>query len=469
MTNAAAETDLKIAVPYQIDLAGISTPRLDDYFGVWAILEEPFRQACRVVEGMDLKEHIAATGPTRLEKLEARREEAPVISASGKSSGANQKIAVISLTGPLMKQTSSLSGGTSTVAFRQAVRQAAADPEIASIAIRIDSPGGTAAGTAEAAAEVAAAAKKKPVWAYIEDLGASAAYWIASQASRISVNPTGMVGSIGTFMVMHDLSQLAAKEGVKVHVIRAGSFKGAGTPGTEITQEQLDHFQGIVNSLNDHFLSAVAARRSVPLKQVREIADGRVHIGDAAKSLGLVDAAETFDATLQALSKERKGSTMTESNNQTQASTPAAPQPASYQDLVAGCGGLDPQNGEDAKWIASQLAAGATLPQAQQAWGKYQKDRFDASQKELAELKAKQSAPPAGGNGNTAASRKSGVDPITSNAAGPESETADPTASIDQLVSQEMQARNIPRNEAFRRVMRNNPSLRGRLVDSANG
>lgn len=451
---------------YQIDLQDINTPRLTDYFGVWAILEEPFRQACQMVEGMDLRQHVLTSGERRLEKLEARRDPEGIEQKTGGYSRPAGQIAVIDLRGPLMKQSSSLSGGTSTVAARQAIRAAAADPDVESILLRIDSPGGTAAGTAELALEVRAAAKKKTTWAYIEDLGASAAYWVASQASRVATNPTGMVGSIGTFMVMHDLSAMAEKEGVKVHVIRAGEFKGAGTPGTAITEEQISHYQGIVNSLNEHFLSAVATGRSMSLTKVRELADGRVHIGDAAKSLGLVDAVESFDATLQALSKERKGqNAMTDANpaGNTQAAQPAAPAPASYNELVAGCGGLDPQSGDDAKFVMSQLAASATLPQAQQAWMALQKNRADAFQKELAEMKASAGKPSAASSKPAA----SGVDPITSTKAAADGD-ADPQATVEELVTAEMTRSGKPRHVAFSQVMRKNPQLRAALIASAN-
>jgi protease-4 len=130
-------------------------------------------------------------------------------------------VAVISLTGKLMKQQASMGGGTSTVQARRDIRAAASDPDIGAILLRIDSPGGTAAGTKELADEITAAKTKKPVWAYVEDMAASAAYWAASQASRIIANETALVGSIGTYGVVQDTSGMAAMEGVKVHVIRS--------------------------------------------------------------------------------------------------------------------------------------------------------------------------------------------------------------------------------------------------------
>src|SRR5690606_27173335 len=114
-------------------------------------------------------------------------------------------VATVVIDGMMMKGDSSF-GGTSTVRTRRAIRGAAADPNVRAIALRISSPGGHVHGTPELAAEVKAAAATKPVHAFAEDIMASAAYWVASQARSISVNPTGEVGSIGVFGVVEDTS-----------------------------------------------------------------------------------------------------------------------------------------------------------------------------------------------------------------------------------------------------------------------
>lgn len=143
-------------------------------------------------------------------------------------------VAVLSLSGPMTKRPQSFSDGASTVRMRRQVRQATADPDVTAIALVIDSPGGQVAGTKELADDVAAARARKPVVAYIEDLGASAAYWVAAQADAIYANETAFVGSIGTYCVVQDLSRMAANVGIEVHVLSTGPFKGAGYPGTAV-------------------------------------------------------------------------------------------------------------------------------------------------------------------------------------------------------------------------------------------
>lgn len=206
--------------------------------------------------------------------------------------------AILTLSGTLMKAPSSFSDATSTVYFRRKLSQAANDPDVSEIVLAIDSPGGTAAGTNDAAEAVRAAAQKKPVLAYCEDMACSAAYWIASQASRIVANPTALVGSIGTLLVVYDYSRLAANEGIEPIVFSTSGIKGAGVPGTKVTEEQKAHFQRIVDDLNSHFLAAVQAGRRMSDAQLAAAATADVWVGQAAVTMGLVDEIASFDTVL---------------------------------------------------------------------------------------------------------------------------------------------------------------------------
>jgi signal peptide peptidase SppA len=216
-------------------------------------------------------------------------------------------VAILGLSGPMTKRPQSWGSGTSTVQMRRLVRQAANDPDVRQIALVIDSPGGQLSGTHELAQDVREANKRKPVTAYIEDLGASAAYWVASQAGKIYANEPGFVGSIGAYLVVEDYSKAAEGLGVKVHVVKAGEFKGAGYPGTPVTDAQLEDWQRQVNRANDTFLQSVSRGRNWPIARTREIADGRVHVGKDALALGLIDGIRTFDSVLQELRAEARG------------------------------------------------------------------------------------------------------------------------------------------------------------------
>lgn len=288
-------------------------PYLAEWFGLWAIEPERGMRLAQVLMATDIRAHLVemkAAENSRSEKLAERRN--PEAAGSGPEVnrtklsylvGMSDGIAVVQVAGTLMKHEMSMEESTSTVMLRRTLRALRMDDAIKGVMLVIDSPGGTAAGTMELGSDVAALAAVKPTWAFIEDLGASAAYWTASQASRIVANAPAFVGSIGTLAVVHDYSAAAAQMGVKVHVVSTGEYKGAGTPGTEILPKHLAEWQRLVDATNEHFLAAVSKGRRMSRESLAKIADGRVHPAAEALKLGLIDGVQTFDAAMDAMAK----------------------------------------------------------------------------------------------------------------------------------------------------------------------
>jgi signal peptide peptidase SppA len=190
-------------------------------------------------------------------------------------------------------------GGFSTVDARRQLRAMAEDEKVGAVLLHIDSPGGHVAGTKELADDVAAVDQTKPVHAYAEDMGASAAYWVASQARTVAANAMAMVGSLGTFTVLYDLSKTAEMDGVQVHVVSTGKHKGATVPGTPVTEEDLAEAQRIVDGFDAFFRQAVRDGRELGAKEASAIWTGAVWLTGEATGLGLVDRVETLDATVE--------------------------------------------------------------------------------------------------------------------------------------------------------------------------
>jgi len=264
----------------------------DSHVGVWCVEPTWFGEAVAHVKAGNWPLTIQSTEP---EPESARgREQDPYYRTS-----IVDGVAVIDFKGFMMKGNSKYSGNVSTVKIRQSLRALAEDKGVNAIMLKIESPGGHSAGTKELADEVKAVDAKKPVYAHIEDQGASAAYWVASQARRITANAPGWIGSIGTFAVLQDASGLYETAGVKVHVVSTGKYKGAGIEGTEITPDQLAYVQDLVNGLNGFFLEAIGTGRNLSQSRIREVSDGRVHSAEAAVKLGLIDAVKSFDEAMQ--------------------------------------------------------------------------------------------------------------------------------------------------------------------------
>ncbi len=213
-------------------------------------------------------------------------------------------VAIVPIVGQMMKGESSL-GGTSTIRVKRSIRLALADPDVDAIMLHIDSPGGTVAGTDDLARTIKQADAQKPVFSHISDMGASAAYWIASQTRFISANHTAEIGSIGTFGILIDDSKRAEDMGIKVHVISTGKFKGGGVPGTPVTEDEIAAAQEIIDDMNRHFLTAVSKGRGIKMKTLRsDIATGKTWLASRAQDLGLIDAIQTSDEAIDAISEQ---------------------------------------------------------------------------------------------------------------------------------------------------------------------
>ena len=180
-----------------------------------------------------------------------------------------------------------------------AFRSALADPDIGSIIIDIDSPGGQVDGLTEAAAEIRAGREQKPVIT-VASTAASAAYWLGSQASEFVVTPSGWVGSIGVRSAHEDMSGYYEQKGIKVTEISAGKYKTEGSPFGPLTEETRAYFQGIVDGHNAMFLADIAKGRNVPIETVRSgYGEGRMLLAKDAKKAGMVDRIDTLDGVIR--------------------------------------------------------------------------------------------------------------------------------------------------------------------------
>jgi signal peptide peptidase SppA len=269
-------------------LPPVRLARLTDYLGLWAM---EFGHVAALADALGRCDPLA---------LSARAPAPPAAGVETVTAKGDKRIAVVRILGPMMKG-QSWWGGTSTIQTRRDLRAATADPSVSGILLAIDSPGGTVAGTADLAADVKAARRKKPVFAHIDDMAASAAYWIASQADQVWANqPTADVGNIGTVGTVIDESRALEAKGVKVHVIATGPLKRVGM-GTPISDEQLAYLQAIVDENQSHFDAAVRAGRGLMAEHMKEVRSGAIYTATRAKELKLIDGIRPMEQTLAAL------------------------------------------------------------------------------------------------------------------------------------------------------------------------
>jgi signal peptide peptidase SppA len=190
---------------------------------------------------------------------------------------------------------------TSALDTRRTIEAATIDPAVQSILLEVDSPGGTLSGTGALADAVYVANDRKPVAAHIVGQAASAAFWIASQATYLTAESDASIGSIGVYARLEDVSRAADNAGVKVHLVRAGEMKGVGEPGAPISDRQLAMVQDMVDRGAAMFREAVCRGRKMSAEDCQKLADGRTWYGAEAMGLGLIDAVSTHSAALAAM------------------------------------------------------------------------------------------------------------------------------------------------------------------------
>jgi signal peptide peptidase SppA len=246
-------------------------------------------------------------------------------------------VATINITGPLLPTTDEFDrvmlGATSLDEVRSTVESAAADPAVTSIVLNIDSPGGTVRGTPEAADAIYEASKVKPVRAHTSGTMASAAYWLGSQATSVSMTRSASVGSIGVMVPHIDQSKRAEMLGVKVELFTTGKFKAAGFPGTSLTESQRELIQERIDQVFGEFKSAVTRQgRKIPAEAMQ----GQSFYGPQAESLGLATVVRNASQASKAGSSPlRAVDTAEDGMSEQVASTPSEEVVASVETVVA--------------------------------------------------------------------------------------------------------------------------------------
>lgn len=281
--------------------------------------------AVRIALALEAEGHVWAIKPEALSMLAslpmstsievgalAELQAAQIQAASGPGAVDNQNgVAVLGLSGMLSPQVSLLSlifggGGSGLLGFRSQLRAAAADPDVKSIVLNIDSPGGYVDLIPETAADIRTAGNQKPVVAVANTLAASAAYWLAAQAHEIVVSPSAEVGSIGVYQVHMDKSEMLATMGVKPTIVRAGKYKIEGNPYTPLSQDGHDQMQEGVDDYYDMFTKDVALGRGVQVADVvGGYGEGRTLTARRAVRAGLADKVATLNDTISRLSSGR--------------------------------------------------------------------------------------------------------------------------------------------------------------------
>ncbi|MCP5006934.1 MAG: S49 family peptidase [Planctomycetes bacterium] len=200
------------------------------------------------------------------------------------------RVALISFDGTISTRDSFFSwlmGGAVLPALADQVKAADADNDVDGIVLVMNTPGGPPAGLAEFSNMLRGI--DTPIVGFCDGMVASGGMWIASALDGLVVSKTASVGSIGVIAVLEDITKLAANEGVKFTVLRAGKYKALGIRYESLTKEGKDVLQAEIDALYSVFIDELAFNMNKEPEEILKVAEGKIFIGQQAVEAGLAD------------------------------------------------------------------------------------------------------------------------------------------------------------------------------------
>lgn len=174
------------------------------------------------------------------------------------------------------------------------------------ILLYVDSPGGAVYQSDELYLKLMEykEATNRPVWAYFASQACSGGYYVSMAADKIYANRNCWTGSIGVIISLVNCKKLYDKLGIKEIDITSGKNKAMGSAGLDLTDEQYDILQSLVDEAYDQFVGIVCDGRSMDEETVRSLADGRLYSALQAKEKGMVDEIGSLEDEKLAMTQE---------------------------------------------------------------------------------------------------------------------------------------------------------------------
>lgn len=187
-----------------------------------------------------------------------------------------------------------------------ALKTAFEEPQAQAIVLRINSPGGSPvqAGIVYDEIKRLKALHDKKVYAVVEEMCASGAYYIAAAADEIYTDKASIVGSIGVLMDGFGFTALMQKAGVERRLMTAGENKGIGDPFSPVSEKQKVYMQGMLNQIHAQFIHVVKEGRGDRLHETPEMFSGLYWSGEQAIEMGLADHLGSLDYVAREVVKE---------------------------------------------------------------------------------------------------------------------------------------------------------------------
>jgi protease IV len=214
------------------------------------------------------------------------------------------KVLLVDVSGVICEEAGGLFNGMtcSPMYMKAVLNKAEEDSAIKAVILRINSPGGTVSASEVIAREIAQFRKRTgiPVYAQINGLGCSGAYFIAAACNKINIQPSAISGSIGVIAIFPKYHRLADKVGYEQVVIKSGTLKDIGSGMRDMTDEERIVLQSVIDNDYQEFLAWIRQHRPYIGDQetLMKIADGRIYTAQQAVEKKLADQICFLDETI---------------------------------------------------------------------------------------------------------------------------------------------------------------------------
>jgi len=192
-------------------------------------------------------------------------------------------------------------GVTAPSRVKEELEKAAKDDRIKAVVLKINSPGGTVSAADVILHELKSfkAERHLPIVVCLEGLAASGGYYVAQAGDTIMAYPTCITGSIGVIAMKFNFRGLMDKVGVDTDLVKTGAWKDFWSPFRAASPKEKEMMQQIIEEFYRDFVNVVATGRKMSLKEVQQVADGRIFTAPQAKDLKLVDKIGYLDDALK--------------------------------------------------------------------------------------------------------------------------------------------------------------------------
>jgi protease IV len=174
------------------------------------------------------------------------------------------------------------------------------------VVLRINSPGGSPVQAGLINDEIRrlrASYPGTPIYAVVEEMCASGAYYVAVAADKIYVDKASLIGSIGVIIDGFGFVGAMDKLGIERRALIAGENKAFLDPFSPLTPQQRDYAEKMIEEVHQQFIAAVKAGRGARLKDSPELFSGLVWNGTRGVDLGLADALGSVESVAREVIK----------------------------------------------------------------------------------------------------------------------------------------------------------------------